>query len=163
MGACVPIASASKKGGHKEDDAVEPWTVQAKYKREAEIALLELRERASLPLVIVRPALVYGPSDTSALMPRIATAAVYKETKATMMLLWDASMKLNTVHVADVCRAIWFLSWGKAIEAGARPQGDRLPIYNLTDKSDSDQGSVNKYVSIFVRQDAAATFSSPVR
>lgn len=54
-----------------------------------------------------------------------------------MKFLWDASMKLNTVHVIDVCGAIWHLLTGP----NSPPSGS---IYNLADKSDTDQGKVNK-------------------
>lgn len=36
--------------------------------------------------------------------------AIYKHLGETMKLLWNAEMKINTVHVLDVCNAIWFVS-----------------------------------------------------
>lgn len=36
-------------------------------------------------------------------------AAIYKKIGETMKLLWDENICLNTVHVLDVCRAIWFI------------------------------------------------------
>jgi len=50
-------------------------------------------------------------------------------------------MKINTVHVVDVCRGIWHLLQVPA--ASAPPSGT---IYNLCDKADTDQGKVNKFL-----------------
>lgn len=59
--------------------------------------------------------------------PRIITAAVYKHLGETMEFLWDKDLKINTVHVADVCSALWFLGQnGKVGEA-----------YNLADTNDT--------------------------
>jgi len=57
-----------------------------------------------------------------------------------MEFLWDKDLKINTVHVRDVCSALWhLLQKGKS--------GD---IWNLADSSDTDQGSVAKFLeSIF--------------
>lgn len=51
---------------------------------------------------------MYGLGDKAGLMPRIMIAAVYKHLGESMKLLWNADLKLNTIHVEDFCRAIWF-------------------------------------------------------
>jgi len=100
----------------------------------------------------------YGPGDVSAIMPRAVCAAAYVALGEKMKFLvrmsppltrlyiyfyvsfiiqWDASMKINTVHVTDVCRAIWHLL--QIPSASAPPSGT---IYNLCDKADTDQGKV---------------------
>lgn len=53
---------------------------------------------------------VYGLGDKTGIMIRIMVAAIYKHLGETMKLLWNADMKLNTVHVSDVCSAIWFVA-----------------------------------------------------
>jgi len=87
-----------------------------------------------LNLVIVRPAIVYGPGDVLGLTPRLICAAVYKHLNDTMEFLWDKDLKINTVHVKDVSCALWHLCVnGKVGE-----------IYNLADSGDTDQGHINK-------------------
>jgi len=121
----------SGKKPSTEEDKIKPWTKLAKAKLAAEE---ELKKIKGLNLIIVRPAIVYGPGDISGVTPRLITAAVYKHLGETMEFLWDKDLKINTVHVEDVCAALWHLSQnGKVGE-----------IYNLADSNDTDQGSVNK-------------------
>jgi nucleoside-diphosphate-sugar epimerase len=63
---------------------------------------------------------------------------IYKHLGETMKLLWTADLKMNTVHVEDVCRAIW--------EVGRRPEASGQ-IYNVVDDADSTQGSLAQLVS----------------
>eukprot|EP01111_Echinosteliopsis_oligospora_P015135 TRINITY_DN587_c0_g1_i1.p1 TRINITY_DN587_c0_g1~~TRINITY_DN587_c0_g1_i1.p1 ORF type:complete len:366 (+),score=96.77 TRINITY_DN587_c0_g1_i1:112-1209(+) len=123
------VYEAGKKPS-KESDKLDPWTLQAKYKLKAEE---ELRKIAGLNLIIVRPATVYGPGDIGGLCPRIICGAVYKHLKEKMKFLWDEKLKTNTVHVRDVCKALWHVSQKGQIGA----------VYNLSDKSETDQGSFN--------------------
>ena len=74
-------------------------------------------------------------------MPRIIIAAIYKHLNETMKLLWNEAMRLNTVHVEDVCDAIWFLANNSAA-AGE--------VYNIVDDSEATQGTIsNILVDIF--------------
>jgi len=129
------VYSADKKGS-TEDDKTKPWTKLAKAKLQAEEELKKLK----LNLIIVRPAIVYGPGDILGVTPRIICAAVYKQLGETMEFLWDKDLKMNTVHVRDVCAALWHLGQnGKVGE-----------IYNLADSGDTDQGTIAKFLeSIF--------------
>ena len=52
-----------------------PWTKQAAFKLKAEEAL---RAMSDLPLVVVRPATIYGPGDVAGLSPRVLCAAAYR-------------------------------------------------------------------------------------
>jgi nucleoside-diphosphate-sugar epimerase len=113
----------------KEDAKIKPWTGIAKAKIKAEE---ELKKIPGLNLIIVRPAVVYGPGDITGLMPRIITAAVYKSLNEKMEFLWDKDLKYNTVHVHDVCRALFHLA--EKVNAGG--------VYNLADQSDTCQGSI---------------------
>jgi len=129
------VYSADKKGS-SEDDKTKPWTKLAKAKLQAEEELRKLK----LNLIIVRPAIVYGPGDILGITPRIICAAVYKQLGETMEFLWDKDLKMNTVHVKDVCAALWHLS----------QNGKNGEIYNLADSGDTDQGTVSKFLeSIF--------------
>ncbi|KAF0700956.1 Aste57867_8526 [Aphanomyces stellatus] len=118
-----------------ETAKLDPWTLQAKYKLQAED---QLRNMTGLNVAFVRPATVYGPGDVAGLMPRLVCAASYCQLKEKMKLLWDAEMRVNTVHVLDVCKALWHV---------ATIRGDVHAVYNLVDKSDTSQGSINRMVA----------------
>ena len=92
-----------------------PWTTAAEWALKAEEAV---RATPGLPWVILRPAIIYGPGDTAGLMPRAVIASTYKRMKDEKMeFLWGAELKLNTVHVFDVVRAIFTAA--KKLEAGS--------------------------------------------
>lgn len=115
----------------KEDAKVAPWTIQGRYRFMAEEALNAMD---GLPVVTLRPAIVYGPGDLGGLTPRIACGAHYTYKKEVMKFLWGANLKINTVHVADVCKAIWHAC--TTLEAGT--------VYNLADSGDTTAGKMNK-------------------
>jgi len=119
----------SQSKARKEDAKIKPWTGIAKAKIKAEA---DLQKISGLNLIIVRPAVVYGPGDITGLMPRIITAAVYKSLNERMEFLWDKDLKYNTVHVRDVCRALFHLA--EHVPAGA--------TFNLADSSDTSQGTL---------------------
>jgi nucleoside-diphosphate-sugar epimerase len=86
---------------------------------------------------IVRPSIVYGPGDQSGITPRLIMGAVYQKLDKKMECLWDKGLRLNTVHVRDVAKAIFLI-------ATKAPEKE---IYNLADSSDTDQGSVNAFIA----------------
>jgi len=112
-----------------EERKLKPWTSVAKYKLKAEE---EIKKIPNLNYVIVRPAVVYGPSDLSGITPRIIIAAVYKHMKEEMKFLWTKELRVNTVHVRDVCRALLLLA----------EKGKVGEVYNLSDKGDTDQETI---------------------
>jgi len=116
-----------------ESGPIDPWTNIAKFKYSVEEGLKGI---SNLDYVIVRPAIVYGPGDKSGIGPRIICGAIYKHLDKPMKLLWNADLKLNTVHVLDVCRALWHLC----------THGQKGAVFNLADKSDTDQGKINKHL-----------------
>ncbi|XP_026330165.1 uncharacterized protein LOC113237749 [Hyposmocoma kahamanoa] len=120
----------------KEDCPVEPWTVEGRMKSKVEKELKNLE--AELNYTIIRPAIVYGIGDRRSLTPRLLYGGIYKHLGETMKLLWTADLKMNTVHVKDVCRAIWTL--------GRRPEANKQ-IYNVVDGANSTQGSLAELVS----------------
>lgn len=124
------IYNADKKAS-SEDDKTKPWTKMAEAKMKAEE---ELRKIPKLPLIIVRPAIVYGPGDVTGITPRIICAAVYKHLGETMDYLWTEELKFNTVHVSDVCAALWHLM----------NNGQPGETFNLADSGDTDQGKIAK-------------------
>jgi len=114
-----------------ESSKLKPWTRQSMFKLRAEEALKQI---PGLHLTILRTATVYGPGDMHGLTPRIICAAVYAHLKEKMRFLWDASLRLHTVHVADVCGAMW--------HAASLPEP--APLFNIADQSFSTQGTINK-------------------
>ncbi|KAJ3083563.1 hypothetical protein HK102_001015 [Quaeritorhiza haematococci] len=128
-----------------EEGKLKPWTLIAKYKLKAEEEISKLKE---LPLVIVRPAIVYGPNDILGITPRLIIGAVYRQLKEEMKLLWTKDLKINTVHVHDVVRALWHVAASKD-EKGGRSDSvvaGHVEIFNLADKSNTDQGAVNEHI-----------------
>lgn len=124
----------------KEDGKTKPWTLIAKYKLKAEE---ELKKMEGLNLVILRPAVVYGPGDILGITPRLIIGAVYRHLNEEMKFLWTKDLKLNTVHVDDVVRAIWHVS-ATVEEKGGRTKPVASPeIYNLVDKEDTNQETIN--------------------
>ncbi|XP_066994011.2 uncharacterized protein [Anabrus simplex] len=126
---------SSEKVPLKEDDKVDPWTYVAKYKSQVEE---ELKKVPGLQYTVVRPGIVYGIGDRHGLAPRLVIGAVYKHLGEMMKLLWNKELKMNTVHVVDLCRAIWFL----ALRDDTRGQ-----IYHIVDQGDTTQGIVSSLVS----------------
>jgi nucleoside-diphosphate-sugar epimerase len=110
-----PESSGSAEGAG-EGARVEPWTEPARACARAEDAA---RTAAGLPLVVLRPATVYGPGDVAGLMPRCVVAATYKADGAKMEMLWDGTLKVSTVHVFDVVRAIYFAAKKAPVGSGA--------------------------------------------
>jgi len=93
-----------------------------------------VRSVPELDFLIVRPAIVYGPSDVLGITPRLMVGSIYKETGKKMESLYSKDLRVNTVHVRDVARALWFL-----VENGTRGE-----VYNVVDQGDTDQGTINK-------------------
>ena len=128
-----------------ESEEPSPHGKQAEAKRAAEVALLKM---SGIDIIIVRPAVVYGGSGdvNGVLFGRVICASCYTSGSGSvedkgerlpteMTVLWDRHMKVNTIHVKDVARAVWHLYR----EAGGRT------IWNLCDSSDTDQGKVIVY------------------
>jgi len=124
------ITKNSPDGGWAENGTLAPWTGIGTARLQSEQAVQGTR---GLNYVIVRPSIVYGKGDIVGLTPRIFIGAIYKESGEKMELLWSKSLKMNTVHVDDVVRAIWHLT----------NHGNSGSIYNLSDKNETDQGKIN--------------------
>jgi nucleoside-diphosphate-sugar epimerase len=130
----VSTAQVYKSNGRvaaTEDSEIEPWTQHSLAKLEAENALLNIE---GLDAVILRPSTIWGPGDCSGLMPRAVCAATYARTAEVMKFLWTGDLKVNTVHVMDVCRALV-----KVIE----PEIPKGSIFNLSDDRNTSQGDIN--------------------
>lgn len=127
--------ASTEKAPHNEDDTADPWIAVARYKLQVE---KELKEIPSLNFCVLRPAIVYGIGDRHGLAPRLVVGAVYKHLNEVMKLLWTADLHLNTVHVRDVCRAIWLV---------ATRDDTKGKIFNVVDEGDTTQGLISTLIS----------------
>lgn len=130
----VEVSTAQVYAGDKkaatESAKLKPWTLVATSRLRAEEAV---RATPGLPSVVLRPALVYGPGDLTGLSPRITVAAAFVELGEKMKTMWDKGLQLNTVHVDDVCQAIWMAC--RDLKPGS--------IFNLADETALTQGVLN--------------------
>ncbi|ORZ40146.1 NAD-dependent epimerase/dehydratase [Catenaria anguillulae PL171] len=127
----IEVSTAQVYDGDKknldEGGKVKPWTGIGKAKAKAEE---ELKKIAGLNLVIVRPAS----------SPRLICGHIYRHLKEEMKLLWTKDLRINTVHVNDVCAALWALSQ----HYQDKPANGE--VYNLADKEDTDQETINAHI-----------------
>lgn len=144
--------ASNKRQAHKENDPIDPVTKIAKLKARAEE---EISKIEGIRRVILRPGVVYGPGDKSNLGKIILSlkthidfffsvsflilGAIYNFLGERLRLLWSATVKMNTVHVKDVCRAVEFV----LTRAGSPSDFD---IYHVVDDSDTTLGSVCEVV-----------------
>ncbi|XP_045184005.2 uncharacterized protein LOC123542289 [Mercenaria mercenaria] len=125
---------SSEKKPAKEDTKPDPWTHMAQHKLQVEH---QLKDLTGLKYAVIRPGIVYGLGDRNGLGPRLIIGAIYKYIRQKMKMLWTKDLKMNTVHVQDVCKAIWHLfSHGKSGE-----------VYHCVDKGNTTQGQVSELVS----------------
>ena len=90
-----------------------------------------------LPLVVARLAVVYGPADTSGLMPRFICAASYLgNDEKKMEILYSEHLRVHTLHVQDAVAGLWYL-------ACAGVNGE---VYNMVDKNDTTQAKLNAII-----------------
>ncbi len=54
-----------------------------------------------------------------------------------MKLLWTKDLKINTVHVSDVVRALWAVTASKEEGGLRKAPWANIEIYNLADKGDT--------------------------
>ncbi|KAF3186409.1 hypothetical protein TWF106_004309 [Orbilia oligospora] len=131
--------------GKKESDEIKPWLLLAKYKSDAE---RELQKVEGLNLVILRLANAYGPYSTKIIATAMCNARVHQFLKEKLDLLWTKDLRVNTVHVSDVSRAIWHAAdWYVKGKEGwqTEPEGT-APIFNIVDDGDTSQGTVAEIV-----------------
>ncbi|KAK7747776.1 hypothetical protein SLS62_008920 [Diatrype stigma] len=131
-----PNSSPSKEG-----DKLKPWSQMAVVKQEAEEALSKIE---GLNLVIARLAYVYGPYATQELSTSLCLARVYQSFEEDLKFLWTKELRMNSVHIDDVVRALWAMAtW---YDSG-KPNWDaaamgETPIFNVVDKGATSQGTI---------------------
>ena len=138
-----PNSSTVKSGGCKEDAATKPWTKLAKYKLVAEEALENLRKTEQLRFVVLRLGHVYGPYDMGYLARGLCLAKVYERKQEEMKWLWTKDLRVNTVHVEDVCAAAFHAAkWCASPAADQEPAGLNKRTFNIVDQGDTSQGTL---------------------
>ncbi|KAL8890997.1 MAG: hypothetical protein Q9205_005766 [Flavoplaca limonia] len=138
-----PNSSTVKSGGCKEDAATKPWTKLAKYKLVAEEALENLRKTEQLRYVVLRLGHVYGPYDMGYLARGLCLAKVYERKREEMKWLWTKDLRVNTVHVEDVCAAAFHAAkWCASPAADQEPAGLDKWTFNIVDQGDTSQGTL---------------------
>lgn len=142
-----PNSSTISSGGCTETAQLKPWLKIAKAKLQAEEALEKLAREQDLKYACLRLAHVYGEYDVGFLARGLCLARVYQELNKELKWLWSKELRINTVHVLDVCSAAW-----KAAEWCSRnpptkqsSMADRA--FNIADNGDTKQETLATIVS----------------
>ena len=142
-----PNSSTISSGGCTETAQLKPWLKIARAKLQAEEALEKLAREQGLNYVCLRLAHVYGEYDVGFLARGLCLARVYQELGQELKWLWSKELRINTVHVLDVCSAAW-----KAAEWCSRnspteqsSMADRA--FNIADNGDTKQETLATTIS----------------
>lgn len=127
----------------KETDKLKPWLKLAKSKLEAEEALSKMD---TLNLVILRLAHTYGEYDAGFIAKALCLARVYQEQHRELKWLWTENLRINTVHVEDVARALWTAAEWRATNKTI-PGSSGPPVFNIVDHGQTSQGTLAKITS----------------
>lgn len=133
--ASTGMVYAPGKSPRKETEKLKPWLNYAKVKLEAEEALAQI---PGLNLVILRLAHVYGEYDSGFIAIALCLARIYQERDRELKWLWTEELRINTVHVEDVARALWKAAKWRA-ENDTVPSGNAAAV--ATDSSGTTAGS----------------------
>ena len=113
----------------------------------------ELNKIDQLNYYVLRPAITYGLGDRVGLSnkknynllcisifnhviysaPWLILGAVYRHLGEPLQLLWNGEVHNNTVHVSDVCAAIWHLCMSNQVKVGQ--------VYHVCDDADTTIGN----------------------
>ncbi|KAJ1795164.1 hypothetical protein LPJ59_004395, partial [Coemansia sp. RSA 2399] len=125
---------------HAEDDALEAPNALVRWHVRAEEELRRISETCErpLPIVILRPALSYGPGDRQNVVPILISAQLSRQSNEKMPVLWDKGLRVNTVHVADVARAaVAAAYWWVDSTHSQKKQQQPVVVFNLADPGDT--------------------------
>lgn len=124
-------------GGDKasnEESKVDPRTKLAEAHINAEKKISEIK---NLRYFVVRPSTVYGPGDRTGMMPRLVIAATYSFLGEEMKMPFSDKVHLSTVHVRDVCSALWEIHKSVLLLTSGT-------VYNLADPTNITLGTINE-------------------
>jgi len=142
-----PNSSTISAGGCAEAAQLKPWLKIAKAKLQAEEALEKLAREQSLKYVCLRLAHVYGEYDVGFLSRGLCLARVYQGLGKELKWLWTKELRINTVHVLDVCDAAWKAAeWcAKTPPTAVSTMAERA--FNIVDTGDTRQDTLSTIVS----------------
>ncbi|MCJ1298472.1 hypothetical protein MMC08_001262 [Hypocenomyce scalaris] len=139
-----PSSTTIAAGGCTETAPTKPWLKLAKYKLMAEEALARLAKEDGLRHVVLRLAHVYGEYDGGFLARGLCLARVYESQGKEMKWLWGRELRVNTVHVVDVCRAAWrAAAWCASEESKRFGEEEGGRVFNIVDKGNTSQGTLS--------------------
>jgi nucleoside-diphosphate-sugar epimerase len=144
-----------------EQDKLKPWLKLAQVKLEAE---QELSRIPGLNLVILRLAHVYGEYDSKFIAKGLCLARVYQEQQKELKWLWTQDLRINTVYIEDVARAMWIAAEWRSknsiippssptssrratLSKGENAPSGNVPIFNIVDHGETSQGKLADIVS----------------
>ncbi|KAI9842035.1 MAG: hypothetical protein M1837_007531 [Sclerophora amabilis] len=128
----------------KESDKTKPWSKMAKFKLMAEEELANIE---GLNLVVIRLAHVYGEYSSKFVATALALARVYKDLGEELKWLWTKDLRVNTVNVHDVSRALWRAAeWCQQGKLGWDSSWGKVPVFNVVDHGDTSQGTIEHII-----------------
>ena len=146
----APSSSLISSGGCTETSPLKPWLKIAKYKLQAEEGLEKLAKEQGLRYASLRLAHVYGPYDVGFLARGLCLARVYESQGKEMKWLWGKDLRVNTVHVSDVCSAAWSAAQWCADNPTSDSTSAADRAFNIVDGGDTSQGTLaTLFSSIF--------------
>ena len=142
-----PNSSVISSSGCTETSQLKPWLKISRAKLQAEQVLEKLAREQGLKYASLRLAHVYGEYDNGFLARGLCLARVYQELNKELKWLWSKDLRINTVHVLDVCSAAW-----KAAEwCTHNPPTERSSMadraFNIVDDGDTKQETLASIVS----------------
>ena len=155
----APNPSTISSGGCTETNPLKPWLKISKAKLAAEEALERLAQTAGLRHATLRLGHVYGDYDIGFLARGLCLARVYQSLGKEMKWLWGKDLRINTVHISDVCTAAWSLAAWVSASSSSSPSSDNSPnptttaadrAFNLVDDGDlTQQDLADQFHEIF--------------
>ena len=142
-----PNSSTVNAGGCSEAAALKPWLKIAKAKLQAEEALEKLAREKSLKYVCLRLAHVYGEYDVGFLARGLCLARVYQGLNRELKWLWTKDLRINTVHVLDVCNAAWKAAQWCASHPPTPQSTMAERAFNIVDTGDTKQETLSTIIS----------------
>ena len=102
--ASTGMVYAANRTPKKETDKLKPWLKISKSQLQAEVDLSKIE---GLNLIILRLPHVYGNYDSGFIAKALCLARVHQELNREMHWLWTKDLRIDTVHVEDVARAMF--------------------------------------------------------
>ena len=142
-----PSSSTISSGGCIETAPLKPWLKISKAKKEAEEALEKLAREKGLKYACLRLSHVYGEYDVGFLARGLCLARVYQGMGRELKWLWTKELRINTVHVLDVCNAAWKAAEWAAVNTPSFETTMSDRAFNIVDIGDTKQDTLASIVS----------------